>query len=325
LLEVTDWKEEMDMKKVTACSQLFLLIFFIPMISWATVYVDEGFEGGTFDTTPVGICYGAPECTCSSGETTCQCSGGTNYARIQSDVKHSGTRALKVFLNDPGGAGALIDPAYYTSPNWTSKTALYLRFYIYYDSAYRWYNRNKMIVWRIANAPDLYINCNGVTWPWSESNGSATCDVGVYFGMSPSNSCGSLSPWKNDEFYYVAKSSGANKGQSWLVAPGGWYYFEIFVDTVNRSLSFWMQRPGDPSPTLIIDKKSLVGCSNMDGSGGEYFQGIEADGFINDISGPSGGIFYIDDIKIADTYMGPINSAELPISAPTGLKTVTGQ
>jgi hypothetical protein len=303
---------------------LCVLFIFFPFLVYGTDYVDEGFETHTSFTSPLlGIVYGDPECTCSSGQTTCICSGGTNYTSIQTSTVHSGSRSLKVFLDDPGGAGALISPNYYTSPNWASKTALYTRFYVYYDSSYRWYERNKVIVWRITNAPDLYINCNGVTWPWSESNGSATCDIGIYFGMSPSDACGSVSPWSSDEFYYVAKSTGANKGQDWLVSPGGWYYFEAFVDTANRRLSFWMQRPGDASPTLIIDNKSLVGCSGMDGSGGEYFGDMEADGFINSVTGPSGGTFYLDDIKISDTYIGPTSGVGPSLTIPAGV-TISG-
>ncbi len=277
---------------------IIFLILFMPLGSFATVYVDEGFETNTtFDTTPYGQAMtGSGGSECYTGQTSC--SYGSNSTHIQSSVKHSGNNAIKITLGEAGGAGPFIQPNYYTSPNWASKTNLFLRFYVYYDAAYRWHSRNKIVVWRIDNCPDLYINCNG------DRDGAATCDVGIYFGMSPSDACRSEEPWASDEFYYVARG-GANKGWSWLVRPGGWYYMEVQVDTVNKILNFWMQRPGDSSVTNILNNVSLNGCKNMDGRGGEYFGNLEADGWINAVNGPSGGTLYLDDIAISDSYIGP--------------------
>ena len=291
----------MKEKRAAAVLVFAGMLSFEPFAAFATTYVDEGFETNhSCDVTP--YCWSS-NTVCNSGQTTCSDSDGT-YVTFDQTVTHSGSYSMKANIPVPGGAGVVIDPDTYTTPSWSAKTSLYLRFYVKYDPAFRWYNRTKIVVWRIANGPDLYVNCNGATWPWSGDDGVASCDVGLYFGMSPTDACGSTEPWASDEFYYIAKPSGANKGQTWLVKGDGWYYMEVFVDTLNRRLDFWMQRPGDSTPTKILNNISLAGCSQL-GKTNNYFEGLEADGFLNSAAGPSGGIYYFDDIAIADTYNGP--------------------
>jgi len=293
---------------------------FVAVAAEGAEFVREGFEANqTFDGTPAGILYEpTADCTCTAGTTTCSAAAGScastlrNSASIQAAVAHGGVRAMKGTLVAPGGAGVLISPAAYRSPDWSQKRDLHLRFSFLYEAGYRWSVRNKLVVWRITDAPDLYINCNGVSWPWAETAGAATCDLGVYFGMSPSDSCDAVPPWSAERavngggaFYYLASRTGANRGQQWLVSPGGWYTLEVHVDLVNRRLDLWLQRPTDPAPVKVIDNQTLVGCNGIDGVASEVFDGLEADGYLNSAAGPSGGSYYLDDLVIADSYIGP--------------------
>lgn len=294
---------------------LLFLVLFAPSVSLGTVYVTEGFETNTtFDGTPGAVVYeNVSQCECVDGEAICpddkvSCGETPQYVTVQSTVKNTGSNALKSNIGQAGGGGAgiVIETTDYTS--FANKTALYLRWYAYFDTGYKWHARSKMIRWHMVNGfPDLYVSCNGAPIDdyGTGTSGATSCDVAVYF---ISGACVGLSPWSATEFYYIAQSAGANKGSEWLVSPGGWYYFEVFLDLTNKSISLWMKRPADSTATKVIDAKSLDGCTGMTGAGDQYFGYLDVDYWINDTTSGSGGVVYTDDIGIADTYIGITSS-----------------
>lgn len=296
--------------------KIAILLVFAPAIAFAATYVDEGFETNiTFDGSPAGVIYeNINECECVSGEEICPddkptCGETPQYVTVQSTVKNTGANALKSNIGQDGGGGAgiVIETTDYTS--FANKTALYLRWYAYFDTGYKWHARSKMIRWHMVNGfPDLYVSCNGAPIGnyGDGTTGATNCDVGVYF---IGGACSGVSPWSTAEFYYIAHSSGANKGSEWLVSPGGWYYFEAYLDLTNKTLSLWMKRPADETATKVIDAKSLEGCTGMTGAGNQYFGYLDVDYWINNTTSGSGGVVYTDDIAIADTYIGLVSSS----------------
>lgn len=254
----------------------------------ATIFLNETFDDGTFNPPVAYECdYGVADVDC------------TNEATIVTSPNRAGTHSFSGIYVESGAAGFIIEPADYST---TFPTKSYLRFYINHDASFRSYNRTKVLRWHLADAPDLYLNCNGsLVSGLDEVSGTPYCDLGIYFGFDPANACNFT-----NEFFYSIKDAGLDS--SYVVTSGsGWYYVEIMVDIPNKQLSWWVGRPGDVTPTVVVENMSLSGCANFDGN--ESLSTFET-GWMNSVASGSGGRWYMDELIIADALVGMISGGD---------------
>ena len=92
---------------------------------------------------------------------------------------------------------------------------------------------------------------------------------------------------------------------------GGWWMFEFNLNGTTGRTSLWIKRPQDSVPTKVIDNAS---CNDCDGNN----ETIDIN-WINAVGGGSGGKLWIDEVIVADEYIGPIGQSNSP-NAPTNLK-----
>ena len=157
---------------------------------------------------------------------------------------------------------------------------------------------------------DPYINTNGCGPNGyiqdGPSDGSLYGDICVYHVESGG-------------FVYVANTM-AGKGEDpadWVVTAGDdWWMIEARFNTQNHTVDFWVLRPEDSTPTKVFDGLYQAGLDT-----GE-FQTIDFN-WLNSTNVGSGGKMWIDEIVIADQYIGPLSGGSEGGSVMTGLK-ITG-
>ena len=248
---------------------LFLMILLSNLIN-AEVYVNEGFEDGAFDPPYKYICDVPEPSDC------------TNTAEHVTNVKKAGTRSLECVYNQAGAAGVKIKPGDYGYSNFGNNA--YLRFYIKYDLSFRFYSMTKMIIW---HGNHVYFNINGCD---SDGNNEGSVD-GSRYGR-PTILCeGDAHSW-----YYVDTDFVVDVENQ---QGDGWWMFEWNLNGDTGKTSLWIMRPQDSVPTKVIDD---VSCDDGDGANEE----LDIN-WINAVSGGSGGKLWVDEIVVADEYIGPIN------------------
>ena len=274
-------KEDLTMKK----GGLFcfcIMVILLPKLAVSEVFVNETFDDGAFNPPSKYICD-IPEPP-----------GCTNTARHVIDVKHHGTHSLECVYNQAGAAGVKVRASDYGAGSSFGEDA-YLRFYIKYDTNFRFYSMTKMIIW---HGNHVYFNINGCRADGSnagDENGSRYGRPTILCESGPSS-------WMYvDPAFVVDVENQAN---------GGWWMFEWNLNGNTGETSLWIMRPQDSVPTKVIDNAR---CNDCDGDNGT----IDIN-WINAVSGGSGGKCWIDDVVIADEYSNPINQP----SPPTGLKII---
>ena len=294
------------------------MICLFPAKSFSAVYVNEGFEGNSFDGTPEG--YIGSDGSCTTGGTECSvtagtctgCDGVTNKVFIQSSVVHSGSYALKgQFVSTAGAASfKLIDTRY----GITFPTTIYVRFYIRWDSAFRFYSASKVF----ERSFNYYFTIRGVTSTsnWGGADNTPYGMIGMYSSdQSAKTVCGAYT----DDLAGIAMSRQCTNsdGANWIIDltnPDhiGWWYFEVMIDMVNDKFSVWVKRPKDTSVTQVFNEMAWTFNNNTDEIHWMW---------LNDCgTGKGGGIVYVDDVVVANEYIGPTEE-----STPTRtLNNVTG-
>jgi hypothetical protein len=277
----------------------------------ATVLINEGFEGNSFNRTPEGYVHSGGSCisggsVCKTGIAACSGCIGPNISEIQSSVKHSGTYALKSqFLGEANGecgaASFKIIPSYYSV---SLPTTFYVRFYIYWDANYRFYSASKIF----ERSYNFYFTIRGVSSTSAFSNSADNTPYGA-IGMYSSNQsaktvCGSYS----DDLALIAykRQCDYGDGSSWIIDltnPNhiGWWYFEVKLDLANNKFSVWAKRPKDTAVTKIYSDMPWTFNTSRDEIHWMWMNGCG--------TGKGGGITYVDDVAIGDSYIGPTSGA----------------
>lgn len=318
------------MKKVlkkTIIPIFFVIALLFAAVTHARVFVNEGFEGNNFNGTPEG--YIGPDGYCNAGGTECSvaagtcanCAGVTNISEIQSSVVHSGSYALKGTFNSTAGAASIkmcgLDGNCGYKYNIRFPAIFWVRFYIKFDPALRFYHAGGPKVFE--RTGNMYLTMRGVTSTtnWGEADNTPYGAIGVYSSQqSRKTICGSYS----DDIALIAYSRqySNSDGSSWIIDltnPDhlGWWYFEVMFDTTNNQFSLWVKRPKDATVTQVYNHIAWT------------FNGIPVQLdwlWYNDCGpGKGGGIYYLDDIVIADEYIGPTPPLNAP-SPPSGLRIV---
>lgn len=271
----------------------FFTVLFTPWSQAQGFWVSESFESKTWKAYTY-LC-GVP-----------MPAGCRNTVALTSAQSRGGTYSLECVYREKGAAGLIMYPANYGMVNYQNKS--HFRIYLKWDSAFKFYNRTKIIRWHSAH---FYINVNasgpdGITtakgWPQGGQLTSQYGDFGVYVtGMGNAD-------WKY--------ASDKMKDSSWVVKAGdGWWMMEVSLDVVQKQFDLWLMRPQDKTPTKIFTNESLPWID----SGLNSLSKIDVN-WLNSVDGPSGGKFWIDELVISDTYIGPTTSGPAPepeLIAPT--------
>lgn len=294
-----------------------------PLVAYGTVFVDEGFEATGFDRTPEAYCGPG---YCNAGGSVCDvtqcvgCSGTPNVVTIQSQTFHTGSKALRGDFNGPatngecGAAGFKIlnDGAGYGPP---LPNRFYVRMHIKWGTNLRFNDSGNKIM-------DIPFNAYFTGRSVDGRNGTRL-SLGLYSSNQTAKTvCGST---VDDLATIDAKRNcDAGDGAGWIIDTAnpahtnGWWYFELMFDLANDRFSLWVQRPLDPTPTLIYN--NMVWNFNP-WAGEELVFGWW--NFCDAVRG-GGGTIYFDDVTISDIYIGPAGGTPdtTPPAAPTGLSVL---
>lgn len=284
-------------KMLLICFNVLFIVW--PSLSLSEVFVNETFDDGVFGPEAKYCCdVQFSPLPIGSGD----CSGCTNAIQHVTDSKRTGSHSLKCVYNQYGAAGVKILPSQYGKSDFG--TDVYVRMYVKWDQNFRFYHRVKL--WRLHSAGnDPYLNVNGC-----EQSGSGT--FGDSISGTPYADIGFYSA--DNQFKYVSIEMG-NKGyesKDWVITAGDdWWLIEVhlYQEGGNPKFDLWVQRPEDSAPVLVFNNVTQPNMAT--GPFGELDMN-----WINDVGSGSGGTFWIDEVVLANQYIGPIEGEVPSLGSP---------
>lgn len=301
------------MRSKKDCRMFFLLLMFLN--AWiifgenrsvfATVFIST-----TWDTGTPAACWPWKSSPCTAtfdGWTSPGDDGWGFFSSTRSSVmSHSGDYSYYQFRASGSPATADI---YYTF-NQPYPTTIHIRFYLYLTTSFNSFAKGNTIHWIFTNSH------------------AAGVGFRLNFISQDEYSCGNLGP--NAMMFCPEGDSNRlwDWHSSWNVCRkdykdyiGAWHCFEYRM-VINQS------PPYNVTLTEWIDGVQTQGPITGPGQNGPYFTRVILSGWENTSAAWNQG-FYIDDIVIADSYIGP-SAVQRPApppdnsspSAPTGLKII---
>lgn len=287
-----------------------LIVFLLSLgTASATVFFSEDWDSGTppacWPAKNVGTsCCGDAFHGWTGRSWDCTLSGGQGSG-LDTTYKHSGTRSLKVIREIGSAYSCEVYKAF------TATTKVYFRAYVYFPSEC-WNN-----------------------WDYNPGNAGATGEHWVYLNSARSGTgtdiniwdSSTQSPWPPichtgvNEAYFVGENQGtifASRTElsgCWNITAhtDQWYCLEFMFDIPNQEYAFW------------IDGVQMVGTGGhgvRQTLSATSFYSVFLSAFRSEDAAINHNAtwYYIDDIVIADQYIGPMGTT-LP-AAPSNLRIV---
>jgi hypothetical protein len=259
---------------------VFTFFWFSATLSFAAPYFEDSFESGDLSKATNGVRW----------------LDGANSA-VSSDRAYSGTKSLKYTF----GAGSTDAFAERRFSLGSSRTDVYIRFYVFFPSNY---------AHRTSHSPTN----NKVIRLWDEeaNYSTSTVKMGASFWAGNSSTLRPDAAWVNYSGVQKASCASDGVGPSDAV-PGSW---ELTPSQLNRWLCFEFHfKPdtgsGNGAFEFWIDGQKQISANNLKFIGAPCSPGYFKTGYL--LGAANSGFdtttyIYIDDVVFSNTYIGMSNT-----------------
>jgi len=271
-----------------------LTFFLVCSPAWATVYLSV--SDGNFDTGTPPPCWPCKTTGCNAGFNNWYCSDTDRQittAGLSSEKAHSGTYSYKQYR--PSGSEAPCDIRYFLSEPYP--TTIYLRFYVYFTDSW--------------DADCIEgTTCTDYMYHWiffnsGQSNTGFRLNLvnheyeggGHWSGCPEGHLC--LLPQSDGQEWYLTNlvdPDWGNSGVNFRALANQWHCIEFKIEYINNGsnirLTWWLDG--------VLKQGPVTGPGTDPPNN---FQNIIISGWLNQATAVN-EYYYIDDIVIADSYIG---------------------